>query len=1160
MKKAIIILLTALVALSVFVSCNQDNILDEEFNKYVTVTFDSNNGSGATATQTIMKKTPTALDANGFKYAEHAFVCWNTKADGAGDTYTDTQEVKLEESITLYAQWSEVYTITEETTIFVPGKAYTTSGETTTIAERIMISAADIIEEGGSASRDAIIKEERKPVIIFLEKGTTLIVEKGIEVAEGQELNIQGSGTLIATAGVGAAGIGGGPNTNAGTIVISGGTITTTGGTFAAGIGGGKEGNGGVVTIIDGDVTATGGLSGGAGIGGGNKGNGGNVSILGGTVNAFGGEPSVSIPRGIAIGAGHGGKSAGTLEIGEGLGLYGGKDEESAEFLSNPTTSYAGTLFEYMETKATEYATITFEANGGEGEMEAQVVPYNIPRKLNANEFIHETLFFDGWATSSEGDVVYADKASVNLTEDTTLYAKWIDAITLDGTYGDSGKKLTGGLRYTIADDLTLPGRLYIDGTSEVTLILPKGKTLTLEKGLQVVAGQSLVIEGEGSLVATGASLGNAGIGGRSSSKEAGAITINGGTVNATGGEYAAGIGGGFDGAKGGSHEGITITGGTVTATGGREAAGIGGGYTGNGGEVTISGGVVTAIGGKNGAGIGGGVTANGGIVTINGGTVTATGGGTQAAGIGKGNGGSSNGTLELDGVAMLVSNDNTDWSVYDGSTRTRYMKVPTPIVLTSSTTAWTSGNVYTLGDEDVIIADRVTVTGSVGLILPDGRKLTASKGITVTGSNSLTINGGTGQNAGILEATGGDRAAGIGGGYQEAGGEVTINGGKVTANGGEYAAGIGGGWYGTTGGTVTINGGTVEAIGGSNGGAGIGGGYYGVGGTVTINNGTVTATGVSGGAGIGGGYYKSGGTVTITGGSVTANGGQNAHGIGRGYDGGSDGTLTIADGLLMMVSTDNEDWSEYDGSTRTQYMKVPTPIVLTSSTTAWTSGNVYTLGDTDVTIADRVTVTGSVTLILPAGRTLTASKGITVSKNNSLTISGTGTLNAILDPYVADSNYRAAIGGDRYINTDCGVVTINGGTVTATGGSMAAGIGGAYGSISAGNGGTVTITGGTVTATGGASAAGIGGGKGAYSGGDGADVEISGGSVTATGGSNGRGIGGGYGEYELGNNKNLKIGSGVHVYKTGETTAYANGPQDNVTTRYQNMTVNTFH
>ena len=77
MKKAIIILLTALVALSVFVSCNQDNILDEEFNKYVTVTFDSNNGSGATATQTIMKKTPTALDANGFKYAEHAFVCWN---------------------------------------------------------------------------------------------------------------------------------------------------------------------------------------------------------------------------------------------------------------------------------------------------------------------------------------------------------------------------------------------------------------------------------------------------------------------------------------------------------------------------------------------------------------------------------------------------------------------------------------------------------------------------------------------------------------------------------------------------------------------------------------------------------------------------------------------------------------------------------------------------------------------------------------------------------------------------------------------------------------------------------------------------------------------------------------------------------------------------
>lgn len=52
--------------------------------------------------------------------------------------------------------------------------------------------------------------------------------------------------------------------------------------------------------------------------------------------------------------------------------------------------------------------------------------------------------------------------------------------------------------------------------------------------------------------------------------------------------------------------------------------------------------------------------------------------------------------------------------------------------------------------------------------------------------------------------------------------------GGIVEASGGEYAAGIGGGgWYGG-GGTVTIYGGTVTAISSdsvSQGGAGIGGG-----------------------------------------------------------------------------------------------------------------------------------------------------------------------------------------------------------------------------------------------------------------------------------------------------------------------------------------------
>jgi len=944
MKKAIIILLTALVALSVFVSCNQDSIIDEEFNKFATVTFDSNNGSGLTATQTIMKKTPTALDANGFKYAEHAFVCWNTKADGAGDTYTDTQEVKLESSMTLYAQWSEVDTITEETTTLVPGRAYTTAGEETIISERIMISASDIIEEGGSTSRDAILKEERKPVVIFLEKGTTLIVEKGIEVAEGQELNIQGSGTLIATAGVGAAGIGGGPGVNAGTIVISGGTIITTGGTFAAGIGGGKEGNGGVVTIIDGDVTATGGLSGGAGIGGGNKGNGGNVSILGGTVNVFGGEPSVSIPRGIAIGAGHGGKSAGTLEIGEGLGLYGGKDEASAEFLSFPTDSYTGARCEFMETKETQYATITFAANGGEGEMEAQVVPYNIPRKLNANEFTHETLFFDGWALSEEGEVKYKNQAQIELDGDITLYAHWIDVIMIDDTYGGAdGKKLEGGKRYSIESDQTIEKRLYIDGTDEVTLTLPQGNTLTLSSGLNVASGQSLAIEGEGSLIATAVSSGDAGIGG-SKGASGGTITIKGGTVTATGagGTGTDGGGAGIGGGHNGSGGTVIISGGTVTATGGGAGelggggSGIGSGHNSgslgsvSGGTITISGGTVNATGGatnngRGGAGLGGGNYADGADVSITGGTVTAT-AAPGTVGIGAGKDSTKHGSLEIgdgmglyggadkDNVAFLsapVDSYAGDRPVYMKSEATEYVTV-----------TFNKNNEKAEGtmDSQSVPKDFTVALGANEFTLTDWyfagwNTASDGSGDSYSDKSLIKIDSSTTLYAQWTDGIPLDDSYGGSTGKKLEGGkkytmieDLTLSGRLIIVGTSDVTLTLlkdktltlEEGLNVDSGHSLVIEGeGTLTATGAS-GMAGIGGSSstYLACGTVTINGGTVTATGGMNAAGIGGGPDGSGGTVTINGGTVTATGGMNAAGIGGGAVG-AGGKVTITGGTV---------------------------------------------------------------------------------------------------------------------------------------------------------------------------------------------------------------------------------------------------------------------
>ncbi len=165
----------------------------------------------------------------------------------------------------------------------------------------------------------------------------------------------------------------------------------------------------------------------------------------------------------------------------------------------------------------------------------------------------------------------------------------------------------------------------------------------------------------------------------------------------------------------------------------------------------------------------------------------------------------------------------------------------------------------------DVEIKGRITVNGTVNLILCDGKTLKASKGITVSSGNTLNIYG---QDKGTGELVANDadaNSAAIGGDYGSDGsnrncGTIIINGGKITATSEEtsydygyknYGAGIGGGSNGN-GGTITINGGYVTATSTAGKiynerivsyGAGIGGGYEGSGGLITINNGEVHTT-----------------------------------------------------------------------------------------------------------------------------------------------------------------------------------------------------------------------------------------------------------------------------------------------------------------------------
>ena len=133
----------------------------------------------------------------------------------------------------------------------------------------------------------------------------------GVEKGNGGSLTIgseSGSGQLVATGGDGGAGIGGGENTGAENITITGGDIFAIGNGGGAGIGGGWDCSASDITITGGNVTAVGkqddpGRIGGAGIGGGgsqtsNAGSGTNIKITGGRVTAVGGNYSAGIGGG----------------------------------------------------------------------------------------------------------------------------------------------------------------------------------------------------------------------------------------------------------------------------------------------------------------------------------------------------------------------------------------------------------------------------------------------------------------------------------------------------------------------------------------------------------------------------------------------------------------------------------------------------------------------------------------------------------------------------------------------------------------------------------------------------------------------------------------------------------------------------------------------
>ena len=689
-------------------------------------------------------------------------------------------------------------------------------------------------------------------------------------------------GTVVATGDSYGAGIGGGGNGggNGGAVTINGGTVTATGGSDGAGIGGGGDpsngGNGGTVTINGGEVTATGG-TGGAGIGGGRAGAGGTVTIYGGTVRAMSSVTSSSslIPTGIGKGYGSG-LSTGTLTVVPGTTVKTGFSSDSPLTTQTPVNNVVtigtGTSYRYFEIEGPRPmslldGTLASALTGGQSSwtisdtIDGGIPPFTFAEKV-ANSIPSGLSLIDGVLTgrpSAAGNYAFTltvtDSVSNSIDAEYTLVVSDPPAMSVSLT--DLGSVTTNA---NIAS---------IDLSPRVSGGIPSYR-FALKSGSSLPAGLSLSSAGV--------------ISGRPTQPNDYSFVV---TVT--------------DSALPANTYDVTLTlavkamysityydGETKLSPASEYTTYVEGEYKTLSYAPTKSG--YLFIGWRDGQGN-----------TVTRIEDTDTGNKTFYA------------VWE-----ERVATKSVTFIGADGNEQTETCTVIYDDASTTLASGWyvARGSVSFSGG----LAIDGTTANPVRLVLEDGCTLTVTQstannpGISVATGKALVIYGQSG-NTGTLNATGGSRGAGIGGGRSEACGTVTINGGTVNAAGGSQGgAGIGGGYNasgnGGNGGTVTINGGNVVAT--SNNGAGIGGGRGGInytsgnGGTVTINGGNVTATGGGTSAGIGGAGNASstdragsGGTVTITGGTVIATGDNRGAGVGGGCNG-SGGNVIITGGRVV--------------------------------------------------------------------------------------------------------------------------------------------------------------------------------------------------------------------------------------------------------------------
>ena len=743
------------------------------------------------------------------------------------------------------------------------------------------------------------------------------------------DITINGGNVTATCTGVDGPGIGACSSGRCGAITINGGSVKANArakedqgsekGSCAAGIGTGAYGRCGVITINGGSVVANGGccypytrqlfgsgydpegVASGAGIGSGFSGNCEGVIVNGGDVEAHGGcgitDPSYKISvfgdyvdGGGAAGIGAGGffrihgNAARSSACGDIVISGGSIISEGGVLAAGIGAGYDANCGDIFLRGATVYAAGHSGPGIGVGlTSKCGRIAFRSGKPL----YVRSVVLDREYSFAVGGTIARSSYEGITLEDGLVDNATWgekvirermifwngdlnfinEDSTLIDGSFATG--LACGNWKLSIADGATVTiSNVTINGSNSLNYkwagITCEGNATIILKGdnavkgfykdypgIYVPPGKKLTIKGDGSLTASSGGRG-AGIGG-GYDIDCGHIDIEGGSVTATGGDYAAGIGSGYNADCGN----IQIKSGIahVTATHGANGVKpIGNGY---GGEPA----------GYNAAGLS--VKTAGSTLYISPGTIS--------------------GPDEISGAGETVLQDG---DILTGEiTGKRKISIAAGATVTISDVTLDGLNEGGYSNTDWA---GITCLGDAVIILEGGNYVAGynqyQPGIHVPVGSTLTIKGG-----GSLIADGAERAAGIGGAWKLACGNMVIESGHVEAHGGSDAAGIGGGFMGACG-DIAIEGGYVWATGGKDA-AGIGSGSFSSCGNITITGAEVAATGNGSAAGIGGGNGGEIGSIYIGEGIVrvaATRGGS----TGRDPIGGGNGTVTISESL----------------------------------------------------------------------------------------------------------------------------------------------------------------------------------------------------------------------------------------------------------------------